>query len=394
MRASLRTCLWMAGTALAAGAARADYNDLVNAFTTIRNDSVFPVPTRGLDDLESTFGPRMQSSTGLYDFHRGLDIDGGSVGGPVGVENVVAVLDGTFYDYRFSASGGNTVILKHEFASPISYNGKTLTHFYTWYLHLYDDGIANNGIGTADLVAGLNVGDPVSKSTLIGKVGDTGAPSSGTYAPHLHFELRVGSVSSLEFQLDNPGTTQWGFDPHMNPLWLFAPGTYGGAGANDYRQHLALTAPVQAGHDLGISYQIDNDNLPVWNRFEFVIQGVGGGAQVTSHVLDLNQRLGYDATSTASLDSRDETKPYLDPVGGALTGSQFVSGIIVPAAWAQPYLDNGHELVITARDIWGNTENLTVNLAPVPEPAEWAGAAGVALTVLAVLRRRKQAHPV
>jgi hypothetical protein len=376
------------GSCLGLGETRAAYVDIVNAFTALRNDTVFPVSGRGLDDLDSTFGPRMQASTGLYDFHRGIDVDGGSVGGPVGVEDVVAVLDGTFYDYRFSASGGNTVILKHAFDAPISYEGKTLTHFYTWYLHLYDDGIANNGIGTADLVAGLNVGDAVSRNTLIGKLGDSGSPSSGTYAPHLHFELRVGSVSSLEFQLGNPGSTQWGFDPHMNPLWLFAPGTYGGGGPNDYRQQLSLAAPVQVGADIAIHYQISNDDHPVWNRFEFTIRQVGSGTVATSHVLDLNQRTGYDASSTASLDSRDLTKPYIDPASGALTGNQFASGLIVPAAFAQPYLDNGHELVVTAQDLWGNTENFTVDLTVVPEPSTWAGVTGLGLGIFAWLRHR------
>jgi hypothetical protein len=382
------TPLVFLGCGLALGEARADYDDLVNAFTTLRNDTVFPVPGRGLDDLDSTFGPRMQASTGLYDFHRGIDVDGGNVGGPVGIENVVAALDGTFYDYRFSASGGNTVILKHTFDTPISYQGQTLTHFYTWYLHLYDDGLTGNGIGTSDLVAGLNVGDAVPRGTLIGKLGDSGSPTSGTYAPHLHFELRVGSVSSLEFQLDNPGSTQWGFDPHMNPLWLFAPGTYAGVGPNDYRQQLSLAAPVQAGADIAIHYQINNDDHPVWNRFEFAIRQVGSGTVATSHVLDLNQRTGYDASTTASLDSRNLTKPYIDPASGALTGNQFVSGLIVPAAFAQPYLDNGHELVVTARDLWGNTESFTVSLTVVPEPAAWAGVTGLGLGLFAWWRRR------
>lgn len=381
-RLSLATALLTAFTATA------DYADLVSAFTSLRNDTVFPVSGRGLEDLDSTFGPRMQSSTGLYDFHRGIDVDGGSVGDPVGIENVVAVLDGTFYDYRTSSSGGNTVILKHQFDTPISYQGKTLTHFYTWYLHLYDDGVAGNGIGSADLVSGFNVGDAVNKGTLIGKVGDSGAPTSGEYAPHLHFELRVGSVSSLEFQLANPGTTQWGFDPHMNPLWLFAPGTYGGAGANDWKQEMSLAAPVQPASDLRINYQISNDNLPVWNQFEFVIRGAGGGAVAVSHLLDLNRRTGYDASSTATLDSRDLTKPYIDPASGALTGSQFVSGLVVPAAWTQAYLDNGHELAVTARDIWGNAEHFTVNLSVVPEPEMWTVFAGAALVSFALWRRQ------
>jgi len=61
--------------------------------------------------VDFAFGPRQQFSTGKYDWHRGIDIDG-----ELNIDVIVAPLDGCFYDYRTTASGGNIVILEHHFA--------------------------------------------------------------------------------------------------------------------------------------------------------------------------------------------------------------------------------------------------------------------------------------
>ncbi len=88
-----------------------------------------------LDDIESAFGPRQQSSTGLYDWHSGFDVDGEDQ-----VDSVVAALDGYFYDYRTTSRGGNIVILEHHFSDftddDVTFHGTTVTKFYTWHLHL------------------------------------------------------------------------------------------------------------------------------------------------------------------------------------------------------------------------------------------------------------------
>ncbi|HLP24954.1 MAG TPA: hypothetical protein VK477_04705, partial [Acidobacteriota bacterium] len=63
--------------ALLPAALRAGYEDIVNAFTTIRTATNFPVEGKTFNDIEETFGPRRQPSlSGSYDWHRGIDIDG------------------------------------------------------------------------------------------------------------------------------------------------------------------------------------------------------------------------------------------------------------------------------------------------------------------------------
>ncbi len=142
---------------------RADYADLVTFFSSLQDTvdaAIFPVLERTTDDIESAFGPRIQSSTDNYDWHRGIDVDG-----TLNSDTVVAPLKGYFYDYRYTASGGNIVILEHHFAdfnngsvTSVNYGGKTLTKFYTWHLHLYDDGVAANATGTDDIVSAFTVG--------------------------------------------------------------------------------------------------------------------------------------------------------------------------------------------------------------------------------------------
>jgi murein DD-endopeptidase MepM/ murein hydrolase activator NlpD len=99
--------------------------------------AIFPVDGSNLSAVEGAFGPRVQTSTGIYDWHRGIDIDG-----TLNVDEIIASLPGYFNRYEYSSSGGNTVVLEHRFADflggtvpSISYNGQTLTKFYTWHLH-------------------------------------------------------------------------------------------------------------------------------------------------------------------------------------------------------------------------------------------------------------------
>ena len=366
---------------------RADYEDIVDYFASINTNTIFPVDTLDYDAIESAFGPRIQSSTDIYDFHRGIDIDAN--GTNAGDLSVVAPIAGVFYDYRTSASGGNIIIMEHNFPAPINYAGKSLSKFYTWYLHLYDDGIADNGIGTNDLLSGYTKGDVIPQGTVIGYMGDTGAPAAGgSYAVHLHWELRVGSTSSLEFQLDNIGsTTQWGFDPHMNPMLLLEPHEYEGLGEDSYRQTLALEAGGSLGNDITVSYQIDNDEMPLLNRIEVSIVEKGTENIATSHTLDYNQRTGFDATSTASLDTQDTNVPYIDPQSYGDTAIAFATYIQIPASWTQPYDNETYETIVKVTDLWGNIVSLTV----VPESAyTTAGLSVFIFFAMLVFRKQEQ----
>lgn len=375
--------VWLATAPLG----HAAYADLVNFFGALHQSAqaaVFPVDQRGLADVEGAFGPRVQTSTGLYDWHRGIDVDG-----TLNVDPVLAALPGTFNRFETTASGGNTVVLEHKFADflggsvpSIEYGGKTLTRFYTWHLHLFDDGIAGNGIGTADLVAGFAVGDAVAAGTTIGILGNSGSAAAGGsgYGPHLHFELRVGTRASLEFQLENPATTQWGFDPHMNPMLLFAPATPATASLT------TLAAFTGDGADAIFRFSAD-DEQPLLNRWNVRLIDLATGATVASHTLDYNQRLGFDATSTAALDTRDLTQPYVAPQPFGDTSTAFLADLVVPSAWLAGTDPGTHRLEVDVVDLWGNT----VSTVAVPEPtaALLLAVAGVALAS----RARRRGNP-
>lgn len=372
---------------------RADYADLVTFFASLQDTAdaaIFPVLGRGNDDIESAFGPRIQSSTDNYDWHRGIDVDG-----TLNTDPIVAPLKGYFYDYRYTAAGGNIVILEHHFAdfnngavTSISYGGKTLTKFYTWHLHLFDDGVAANATGTGDIVSAFTVGQAVARGTQIGVLGDSGSSGGEAYAPHLHFELRMGTNSSLEFQLANPGTTQWSFDPHMNPLLLFAD-----AGTT-VEQSLTLASGEFApgGGDLTFDYALADDDSPVFNRLDVRIRDTDTNEIVASHVLELNQRLGYDATSTATLDDQGAGSglPYIAPDTSPFSPGSWATHFVVPEAWLAAYAGDGHDLELVATDIWGNATTLT--LAGIPEPGTAAVWTGFAMLGLALSRRRRHGH--
>jgi hypothetical protein len=66
----------LAGCFSNVGIAGAAYQDVINFFDCINTTTTFPVAGRTLSDLESAFGPRIQTSGGNYDWHRGVEIDG------------------------------------------------------------------------------------------------------------------------------------------------------------------------------------------------------------------------------------------------------------------------------------------------------------------------------
>lgn len=380
--------LFAAGLLLAGGSARADYQDVMDFFTGLNTDTVFPVADRSLADVESAFGPRIQTSGGNYDWHRGIDIDG-----TLNTSLVVAPLAGYLHRYQFeSASSGYTVILRHElsdFGVPsLTYEGATITRFYTWYSHLYDDGVANNGVGTGDQYMNLANGTAIAQGATIGILGDSGTPANGgSYGPHLHFELRVGSNASLQFQLDNPMTTQWGFDPHINPMVLFDPATFSPGEEANYEQGLDGAPTVQTGEDIVLLYTNGTDELPLLNRVEVRIIDTFDESVAKLHVLDYNLRVGYDASSTAALDTLDSTKPYVDPVAFGDTADEFQAEIVIPDEWLAGFEGSRYRVETRAVDIYG--EFVTQSATVIPEPASYAALAGVFSLAWRACRRRR-----
>lgn len=372
---------------LSAPAARAGYEDIVSLFSGIRSSTSFPVQGKTFDDVEETFGPRRQPSlSGSYDWHRGIDIDG------AGGENILAVANAQFEKLDYSASAGNYVVLKHTFATPVAYgtnpDKQTWTTFYTYYMHLSDDSVTliNN--------QGWQKGDAIAKGTTIGYLGNTGGSGGEAYAYHLHFELRFGTSNPLENQIAGDGLTPtdaW-FDPHMHPLLLFDPNsaTLRGASAGaTYTQSLSLLAAGTHADGMTFQYASSLDELPLLNRFDVQVRSVATGDVVLSHTLDFNQRLGFDATTNALLDTRDTTKPYSAPQFFEDADTTYGSQLVVPTSWLGAYATGAYAVTVTASDIWLNSTTLTVSASPVPEPATYAALAGVCAFGAAAWRRRR-----
>lgn len=334
------------------------------------------------DPVESAFGPRHQHSTDRYDFHRGIDVDG-SQG-----DDIFAVTDGVFYEYREFSAGGHTVILRHDFDSTKTINGRSYDHYYTYYMHLFDD--AGDGVaGTDDLVSGWtaykddpNAATVINAGDHIGEMGNSGSSGGDPYADHLHMELRVGATTSLIYQLENVGTTtQHGFDPHVNPLLFFEPNTFGDPG---YDPTLQQVGGYLDG--VTIEYSTDDEN-PLLNRIEVEIVEVGTDIVQDTHVLDYNLREGFDATTLEALDDPDDDFPYMDPQTFGDTAIAFTTEIEVPGIWLNGYLDGNYRLDVTATDIWGNETLLSTE--PIPEP-KWTGVLmGCACLMLVGGRRRE-----
>lgn len=296
---------------------------------------------------------------------------------------IVAPLDGYFYDYRTTSSGGNIVILEHNISElgggALTYNDKSVTKFYTWYLHFWDDETAANGTSTDDLVSGYTKGDAISRGTQIGVMGQSGTTTN----THLHFEVRIGTNNSLEYQTNNPGSNQWGFDPHLNPMLLFAP--------SGYTQSLSQSAGTIGSTDLTFDYTINDDDYPVFNTVSALIRNTMTQAEIASHVLDLNQRTGFDATSTDDLDTQVTSLLHIVPSLSPFSTTDWKTHFIVPESWLSGNYDQGYELVMTATNIWGTSVSSTVALSSIPEPAQAVSLFGViALTSAAMRRRRRQ----
>lgn len=369
-------------------AARAGYEDIVSAFTTIRSNTTFPVQGKTFNDVEETFGPRRQPSlSGSYDWHRGIDIDG------AGGENILAAYDAQFEKLDYSASAGNYVVLKHTLPSSVAFgtnpDKQTWTIFYTYYMHLSDDSVTliNNQAWTK--------GSTISKGTTIGYLGNTGGSGGEAYAYHLHFELRFGTSNPLENQIAVGGLTStdaW-FDPHMHPMLLFNPNDATLRGASSgatYSQSLSLLAAGTHADGMTFGYSSSLDELPLLNRYDVTVREIASGNVVLSHTLDFNQRLGFDATTNAALDTRDLTKPYTAPQYFEDADTTFNSQLVVPTSWLGAYASAAYSVNVTASDIWLNSTTLTVGASAVPEPSTYAALAG-ALALGAVAWRRRHA---
>ena len=358
-----------------------EYNALKTEFTALHGSTIFPVFGKTFDDIDSTFGPRHQHSTDRYDFHRGIDVDGTEG------DNILAITGGRFWEYREFSAGGHTVILQHDFANPVTLNGNNYDHYYTYYMHLYDDGIQGNGVGTLDMITdqgwveeknNQGQGTVFNAGDHIGELGNSGSSGGLAYADHLHMEVRVGTTNSLIYQTDNPGSTQHGFDPHLHPLLFFAD--------PNATASLSSNSIVDGNSDVEILYSIA-DESPVLNRIEVTLTDTDSDQEVDSHILDFNLRTGIDATSFDTLDDPDENFPYIDPIAFGDNSTTFETGIVISQEWLADAPAN-FQIDISAFDIWGNESQ--ISLASVPEPRLAALFGGIAAFCCACFRRQRR----
>mmetsp|Transcript_22934 Transcript_22934/g.33851 ORF Transcript_22934/g.33851 Transcript_22934/m.33851 type:complete len:147 (-) Transcript_22934:16-456(-) len=82
----------------------------------------------------------------------------------------------------------------------------------------------------------------------------------------------------------------------------------------------------------GIVHLETMDNAANLNRYEVEVFS-DGGTSLETHILDFNLRIGYDATSTANLDTFDQTKPFLSPIPFGYKASNWSAELIIPHAW-------------------------------------------------------------
>jgi hypothetical protein len=178
----------------------------------------------------------------------------------------------------------------------------------------------------------------------VGLLGSTGT----TQKNNLHFEVRVGTICSLQYQLKNPKSScsmGYGFDPQVNPLLLFK-NTVGS---------FSIVKSISNNQDFNILYTAPKTSLYL-NRIEFRLLNKSTNAKIKSHVLDFNTRQGFNSSNTISLDRQDKTNPYIEPnIFNSLT-TEYKTNIIIPYSYWKA--NEATTSVIIVTDIWGNSKSL------------------------------------
>jgi murein DD-endopeptidase MepM/ murein hydrolase activator NlpD len=252
-------------------------------------------PVDDITRISSPFGPRLKASdANRYDFHRGIDFPG------TAGDSVYAIDDGELYAAYPDGSatypdGGNVVVISHE-VDPFTFQGETVTQMYAVYLHLQDFGAAAQAYlneGTQSVVAADDV---------IGTMGQSG----DTDFVHLHFEVRLQTSCSLEYQLANPTAScgSYGFDPHVNPIDLFT---------GDVAEDVTTTLVSADANTVVARVAVGQDRLNFNGIVFTVLDADSDDVVLTQSVLDYDHRTGFDATSTEALDEPQRDDILVEP---------------------------------------------------------------------------------
>jgi murein DD-endopeptidase MepM/ murein hydrolase activator NlpD len=244
---------------------------------------LFAPPVAAALDISSTFGPRWKRSANRTDFHLGIDYYG-NLGTPllaIGRGTVVGVYPVGSKEFP---NGGNVLVVEHIVPAR-QFHGHAVDRIYAIYLHTQ-----------SILVAAHDVVTPGQRVATMGMTGDTDFV-------HLHFEVRVGFVCSLEYQSTHRGTMCGdGYDPHVHPF-LFVGG--------QNRDQITVEEIAGAG-EYSVRYTATRGDLDL----DVIATDLG--------TLGFNARDGLDATAIAKLDRFDYGFLRLVPAE-FLSGSETLS---------------------------------------------------------------------
>lgn len=310
-------------------------NNLQKTFKQIRENTAWPVLGTDFDDIISPFGPRTGWGGGDYYFHRGLDI-----GADEGA-SVVAVRKGKLYACEESyGGGGKTIILRHRFPDGTKFFGRELTYYYTFYMHLSEM--------DADLMAACERDEmvKVKKGEEIGKVGSTGNATT----PHLHLELKVGSPWALSTQLYYPDSENYtGFDPAVNAMWFYEPLP------KSTRLELVRKPKKNKAAKIRVC---TSDDQPLVNRIKFKIRSPEKKKTVKKANINLNKRVGFDATSTEVLSYADKSKHYVKVLDSPMSSSSYCFDVNVSKKYMGKYYRKKYKRIMDVYDIWGRKKRI------------------------------------
>jgi hypothetical protein len=157
--------------------------------------------------------------------------------------------------------------VRHELKHPFAWQGTTVERLYAIYLHLDSFAVA--------------LDEQVGAGQIVASMGDSGE----TEFPHLHFEIRLQTTCSLEYQTNNPDAScaKYGVDPHVHP-YVFV------GGAND---NSAIELETEDGSPFVVTYRATRGDLDL------------NELRTDLGTLNFNRRTGIDATTTAALDDFD-----------------------------------------------------------------------------------------
>jgi len=131
---------------------------------------------------------------------------------------------------------------------------------------------------------------------------------TGTTPSPLHHEVCIGSRCSLQRALENKESTcnTFNYDPQIHPLLIYPQASVGDSDVKvEYRVDLS-------DNDSKVVRVSPPDSNPKVNVYRiFIVVAACTNEIRNSHELDLNLRIGFDATTTIMLDTVETNFPYV-----------------------------------------------------------------------------------